>query len=192
MHVGTHFFAGWLVAVAPGGLGRRERGLIAFASVAPDLDGLGIVVEQLTANWARPLPWYSLYHHVLGHNIGFALAYAGLTFALARRRLLAAALAFLSFHLHLLFDLAGSRGSDGDQWPIPYLSPFSSALQLTWSGQWVLSSWQNSTLTGVLLVLVVWAAWRYGRSPLGLFSPAWDAVFVETLRARFGTPAPAR
>lgn len=191
MHVGTHFFAGWLVAVGPESLTRRERGLIAFASVAPDLDGAGIVVEQLSANWSRPLPWYSLYHHVLGHNIGFALLFAAVTYALSRRRLFAAALAFLSFHLHLLFDLAGSRGSDGDQWPIPYLLPFSNAWQLTWSGQWTLSSWQNGALTGVLIALTVWAAWRFGRSPLGLFSPRADAVFVETLRARFGRPAPA-
>ena len=68
MHIGTHFFAGWLVATAPG-LTRRERAVITFAGVAPDIDGLGFFVEELTANSARPLPWYSLYHHVLAHNL---------------------------------------------------------------------------------------------------------------------------
>ncbi len=191
MHVGTHFFAGWLVAVAPGGLTPRERGLIAFAGVAPDLDGLGIVVEQLSADWSHPLPWYSLYHHVLGHNLGFALVCTALGWALGRRRLLAAALVLVSFHLHLLGDLAGSRGADGEQWPIPYLLPFSDRLQLTWHGQWQLGAWQNTAITAALLAGCVWAAWRWGRSPVGLLSARGDAAFVEVLRKRFGVPAGA-
>ena len=189
MHIGTHFFAGWLFAVAPRNLSRRERATIAFAGVAPDLDGVGIVVEQITANWTRPHLWYSNYHHFLGHNLGFALAVTVAASLLAKRRAQTALLAFAAFHLHLLCDLAGSRGSDGDQWPIPYLLPFSKAWQLTWSGQWTLSSWQNSSFTAVLLLAVAWAAWYYGRSPLGLFSEKGDATFVATLRHRFGTPA---
>jgi len=163
--------------------------MIAFAGVAPDLDGVGIVVEQITANWTRPHLWYSNYHHILGHNLGFSLAVTVAAALLAKRRAQTALLAFAAFHLHLLCDLAGSRGSDGDQWPIPYLLPFSKAWQLTWSGQWTLSSWQNSSFTAVLLLAVAWAAWYYGRSPLGLFSEKGDATFVATLRHRFGTPA---
>jgi inner membrane protein len=189
VHVATHFLAGWLVGVAPAQLSPRERGLIAFAGVAPDLDGLGIVVEQLSASWARPLPWYSLYHHVLGHNLGFALVTTAIAFALSTRRALTASLVFAAFHLHLLCDLAGSRGSDGEQWPIPYLLPVSNAVQLTWSGQWTLSSWQNSTFTGILLLATVWAAWRWSRSPLGLIGAGTDTTFVAALRARFGEPA---
>ncbi len=184
MHVGTHFFAGWMVAVAPD-LTRRERALVAFAGVAPDLDGLGIIPEMLTADSAHPLPWYSLYHHVLGHNLGFALVVTGLAFALARRRTLTAALVCAAFHLHLLCDLAGSRGTDGEQWPIPYLYPFSDALQLTWAGQWTLNAWPNTAFTAVLLLGMVAGAWWWGRSPLGLFSAKGDAAFVRTLRARF-------
>ncbi len=189
MHVGTHFFAGWLLAAAPKDLTMRERGLIAAAGVAPDLDGLGIIAEQLTANWSRPLPWYSLYHHVLGHNLGFALACTALGWALARHRALTASLIFASFQLHLLGDLAGSRGTDGEQWPIPWLRPFSRALELTWSGQWQLGAWQNTAITAGLLAACVWAAWRWGRSPVGLVSARGDAAFVEVLRRRFGAPA---
>ena len=189
MHVGTHFFAGWLVGVAPG-LSPRERALVASAGVAPDLDGLGIIAEAATANSAHPLPWYSLYHHNLGHNLGFALVVTAFAFALARRRVLTAALVFAAFHLHLLCDLAGSRGTDGEQWPIPYLMPFSRAAQLTWSGQWTLGAWQNTVITAFLLAATVVAAWWWGRSPLGLFSPRADAVFVTTLRARVPPPDP--
>lgn len=97
MHVGTHFFAGWLVGVAPN-LSRRERALVAFAGVVPDLDGLGIVAETITADSAHPLPWYSLYHHVLGHNLGFALLVAAASWALARRRARTTILVLASFH----------------------------------------------------------------------------------------------
>ena len=190
MHVGTHFFAGWLVGVAPE-LSRRERALVALAGVAPDLDGLGLVAETLTADSAHPLPWYSLYHHVLGHDLGLALAVAATSWALARRRARTAILVLASFHLHLLLDLAGSRGTDGEQWPIPYLLPFSRAVQLTWGGQWTLGAWQNAVLTAALLIATVWAAWRFGRSPLGLVSPKADDGFVRALRGRFGMPSVA-
>ena len=188
MHVGTHFFAGWLVAASVPGLTRRERGLITFAGVAPDIDGLSFFVEEATANASHPLPWYSLYHHVLCHNLGVALVMTVLAYALAERRVAVALLAFLSFHVHLLLDLMGSRGSDGYQWPIPYLSPFSNAWQLSWSGQWWVGAWQNTFATVVFVLATVYLAWRLGDSPLGLFSPKADAVFVATLRARFGEP----
>lgn len=184
MHVGTHFFASWMLAATPG-LSRRERGLICFAGVAPDLDGLGLIAELATANAARTLAWYSDYHHVLGHNLLFALAVTLLAWSLARRRAATATLAFLAFHLHLLGDLAGSRGADGYQWPLPYLWPFSDAVQLTWSGQWMLGAWQNTVLTVVLVLATVYLAWRLGYSPVGLGSEKADGVFVDTLRRRF-------
>jgi len=186
MHVGTHFFAGWLVSAMPG-LTRGQRAAIALAGVAPDLDGVGLVAEFLTQDSARPLLWYSDYHHVLGHNIGFALVVTAVTYALTHNRLVAV-LAFASFHLHLLFDLAGSRGADGHQWPIPYLQPFSSVWQMTWSGQWFLGAWQNTAITAVLLMATVVVTWRFGYSPVGLISPRGDAVFVNALRGRFGAP----
>ncbi|MGH9261013.1 MAG: metal-dependent hydrolase, partial [Acidimicrobiales bacterium] len=68
------------------------------------------------------------------------------------------------------------------------LLPFSRALQLTWSGQWTLGAWQNTVLTAALLVATVWAAWRFGRSPIELVSPRTDAAVVRALRERFGTP----
>ena len=70
----THFLASWMVANLA--QRRRDRALITFAGVAPDLDGLGIVPELLTRNTSHPLPWFTEYQHVLGHNLGFALVVA--------------------------------------------------------------------------------------------------------------------
>jgi hypothetical protein len=210
----THFFAGWLLAsVSPTGptaLTRREKALVVAAAVAPDLDGLGIVPELLTRNTSHPLLWFSQYHHSL-HTLAFALvctlaAYliagplVGFTFGpvIQGRRLpthpwLTAFLVFISFHLHLLCDLIGARGPDGDQWPIPYLKPYSNTLQLTWHGQWALNAWQNFVITGALLGLTLWVAWRFETSPIELISEPANRAFVRTLRQRFSsTVAKAR
>lgn len=191
MHPVTHFLAGWAVGNAAG-LGRRDRAIVAVAGAAPDLDGLGWVVEAVTFNSDTPLLWYIDYHHVLGHNIGFCLLYCAAAMWLGKRRMLVGGAAFLSFHLHLLFDLAGSRGADGYQWPIPYLLPFSDAWQITWSHQWRLGAWQNDALAFTLVLLTIYLAWRRGYSPVGIVSPAADTKFIDTLRARFGKPGENR
>jgi len=98
---------------------------------------------------------------------------------------LTALLVFISFHLHLLCDLIGARGPDGDQWPIPYLKPFSNSVQLAWHGQWALNAWQNFAITGLFLVATFWTAWKYGSSPLELISDSANQALTRTLRQRF-------
>jgi membrane-bound metal-dependent hydrolase YbcI (DUF457 family) len=103
----THFFTGWVFANCFD-LGRRDRALVTLACVVPDVDGLGIIPELLTRNSAHPLLWFSLYHHSL-HNLAFALVIAAIAFALATQKWKTASLALLSFHIHLLEDVLGSR-----------------------------------------------------------------------------------
>lgn len=222
----SHFFAGWLLAsVSPTGrpatLTRREKALVVAASVAPDIDGLGIIPELLTRNTSHPLLWFSEYHHSL-HTLAFALVctLVGYLIAgpLARSRTFArfapisdftfgpailgpqpsirrspshprltALLVFISFHLHLLCDLIGARGPDGDQWPIPYLKPFSNSIQLTWHGQWALNAWQNFVITSIFLLATFWIAWRYGSSPVELISQPANLALTQTLRQRFNS-----
>jgi inner membrane protein len=186
----THFFMGWAVANAAPSLNKRDRAIVTLASVVPDLDGLGIIPEQLTLNTSHPLYWWSDYHHTLGHNLGFALVVAVLAAILAKQRFKATLLAFFSFHLHLLADLVGARGPDGQQWPIPYLSPFSNQWQLTWSGQWALNAWPNLVITALLILLALVLARRRGFSPLEMFSAKADAALVNSLRARFPVRTP--
>jgi LexA-binding, inner membrane-associated putative hydrolase len=203
----THFLSGWvLAAVAPSPLARREKALIVAAAVAPDIDGLGLLPELLTRHSSHPLLWFSQYHHRL-HTLSFAVACALLAFLLAGRLAyftfgpaiqgrrmpshpaLTSLLVFLGFHLHLLCDLVGSRGPDGDPWPIPYLRPFSNALQLTWHNQWALNGWQNFTFTGLLLLATLWIAWKRESSPLELFSDSANRALVQALRQRFSSRA---
>ena len=181
----THLLMGWAVANTVPSLTKRERAFVTWASVVPDIDGLGIIAEKLTQNSSHPLNWWSEYHHILGHNIGFALLLSVMAALFGRQKLKVLLLAFLSFHLHLLGDLVGARGPDGDQWPIPYLLPFSNHLQLTWSGQWALNAWPNMVITGALIATTVLLARARGFSPLEMFSAKADASFVRTLRNRF-------
>jgi inner membrane protein len=178
----THFLTGWVFANCAK-LEPRERTLVTLASVAPDIDGLGIVPELLTRNSSHPLLWFSLYHHSL-HNLMFAVVVAVAAFLLAAQKWKTGLLALLSFHLHLFEDLIGSRGPDGDPWPIPYLKPFSSA-QLTWHGQWALNAWPNVALTIALLFTTLWLAWRRGFSPLEMVSTKADTILITALRQRF-------
>jgi LexA-binding, inner membrane-associated putative hydrolase len=181
----THFFMGWAVANSAPSLAKRDSALVTWASVIPDADGFGIIAEWATRGSNRPLNWWSEYHHVLGHNLGFALLVSAAAFVLARQGIKSTLLVFISFHLHLIGDLIGARGPDGDQWPILYLLPFSKHLQLTWSGQWALNAWQNFLITAALIATTVVLARARGFSPLEMFSIKADATFVRALRTRF-------
>jgi inner membrane protein len=181
----THFLMGWAVANSVPSLGKRERVVVTFASVVPDLDGLGIVADGLTRNSAHPLYLWGDYHHTLCHNIGFALVIAAIAAVVARPRITATLLVFLSFHLHLLGDLVGARGPDGDQWALPYLLPFTNHLQWAWSGQWALNAWPNFLITAALVALLLLLARQRGYSPLEMVSAKADAAFVRAVRARF-------
>ena len=178
----THFFVGWAVANSSSSIEKRDRAWITCASIVPDIDGLGLVAEVLTRNSSRPLTWWSDYHHILAHNIGFALVFTVLAATFARRKILTPALVFLSFHLHLVCDLVGARGPDGEQWPIPYLRPFSAAWNLTWQGQWPLNSWQNLVLTAGLIAAAGALAKKRGYSPVEIFSTKADLAVVRALR----------
>ena len=183
----THFLASWVIASFPK-FERRDIALVTFAGVAPDLDGFGAVPELLTRHSSHPLEWFSRYHHVLAHNLPFAILVTLAVFVFSKRKWLTAGLALSAAHLHFLMDLVGSRGPDGFIWSIPYLTPFSAKLQLSWSGQWALNSWQNVVITCALLAATMVRAIQIGRSPVELFSPAADQKVVAALRQRWLRP----
>lgn len=188
MHVVTHLLAGWALAEQTK-LEKRDKAIVAWASVAPDLDGFGLPIDWTTRALGDGTTLYETYHHVAGHGLPAATLFTLLCLPFLKRKPLAAAIVFVSFHLHLLFDLAGSGGgTPGDIWPLHYWWPFSDAL-IAWSGQWPLTSWQNTTLTVALLLYALYGAVRYGTSPLGLFSSRADAALVQALRNRFPSVA---
>ena len=185
MHVVSHLLVGWVVAEhtvkEP-----RDKALVAWASVVPDLDGLGLLADWAGGSFGAAGGYYEQFHRVLLHGLPGALICAGLFACFARQRVRVAWWAFVTFHLHLVGDFLGSRGGGPDDfWPIFYLSPLSDALTFEWSGQWPLTGWQNTSITVALMIYAIARAIRCGHSPLGLFSRKADARFVEVLRTRW-------
>ena len=180
----THLLMSWLVA-ASGDLDRRDRAIVTIAGICPDLDGLAIILSYFSSDPTYAHLWYSKYHHVLCHNLGFGLLVGAISFWLATSRYKTAMIAFCAFHLHLLCDIAGSKGPYGYPWPIPYLLPFSDKWNLTWSGQWELNAWPNIVITEILLLVTILLARRKGYSPLDLIWPYGDGILVKYLRGAF-------
>jgi inner membrane protein len=183
----THLLTGWALA-GSFRINRLERAFVTIAAIIPDIDGAGIIYDYLSADRSFQALQYWKYHHILGHNIGFCLLLCLLSFSFTKRRLITTLLVFISFHIHLLFDIAGSRGPDGYQWPIPYLLPFSDSWMLTWQGQWGLNAWQNIVVTLITGLTMLYITWKKGISPLEMVSVKASNAFVATIRKRFIYP----
>ena len=191
----THLLASWIIAAKTTDNLRDQR-LVPLAGVAPDIDGLGLIPDLLTGK----SNYYQEYHHVLAHGLPAALVCSGIMAIIGRRHWRVFWLSFLTFHLHLLCDLVGSRGPDkNDIWPILYFSPINQHLIFamfhkppfksfawlqtwSWSHQWRLDGWQNMVITLVLLAWALRIAVKKGESFIGVFNRRCDQVFVAVLR----------
>ncbi len=148
MYPGTHLLVSW-VSGATFLKSRRERTIVAWFGVAPDLDGLGFIIDNITGTTA----FYLKYHHYVGHSVVSAFVLASFASLIAKsEKKLTWILTFLVVHLHLFCDVIGAKGPDGYQWPIYYLYPFNSEFGIVWKRQWELDAWQND-LTLILLFL---------------------------------------
>lgn len=151
---------------------RRDRLLVTFAGLAPDLDSISLVGGHDA---------FGYYHHRVGHGLLAALAVSLILGWCAKDRRQTILAGLLAFHLHVLCDLAG----DGAHWGIFYWWPLSDR-EWFWEGAWGFVSWQNSLIglsatLGCLLTALVWK-----RTVVEVFSERWDVEVVRTLRRRFG------
>lgn len=183
----THLLLSWSAA-STFDFDGKDRALVTVAGIAPDIDGIGMLWDLTSYQTGQPLPLWIKFHHVLGHNITFGVILVIFIFFFAKQRVAACISAFLVFHLHLLCDLLGSRGPD-EIWSIPYLLSFSNSLDLVWSKQWALNSWQNFVITIGAITFVFYQGWTHGISPLELVSQRANKSFVAAIRARFGVPS---
>lgn len=185
MNVTTHLLASWIVAAKTTN-NLRDRRLVSLAGVLPDADGLPIIVD-----WIKPVMvkgqnsyhYFQTYHHYWTHGLPAAVVCAAIMAAIGIQRLRVFGLALLTFHLHLLCDLLGSRGPDpGDLWPIMYFSPIRQNPIWFWHHQWPLDGWQNFVITMVLFLWSLKIALKLGDSFLGVISHKFDGYFVSTLQ----------
>jgi len=147
-HFLTHVGLSWIVAnLVP--LAARDRAMIVLAGTVLDLDGIGIL-------WSEHA--YAVAHRAVGHGVLFgALVVIGAMW-LGRSPWLTAALAAVSFHLHLLLDTVGTGGP-----PIRYLWPLSDH-GWSYGGHWVLASWPNVAVMATTAIGVLLVVWRRRRT----------------------------
>src|SRR5215217_2279463 len=129
MHIPTHIMSGWCLGnLLP--LSPRERCFCMVAAAVPDLDGLGIVISER---------YYAWYHHVLGHNLTFALIVSVVLTVFSAHRLRAFLAYFALVHIHLLMDYYGS----GPEWGISYWWPWRHGPGYWWMNPhpWEFYSW---------------------------------------------------
>ncbi len=181
----THLVGSWLIASATTN-NPRDRKLVTLAGVLPDADGLGAVAD-VVGSWITGKEcmfyYYQTYHHLLFHGWPAAITISLLLTFFARRRWRVLFLCLLTFHLHLLCDLLGSRGPTiGDLWPICYSEPLFRHPIWFWKGQWKLDGWQNQTIFILLFLTSLWVATRKGFSFVEVVSSRADKKFVGVLQ----------
>jgi hypothetical protein len=173
MHPPIHLAISWLIGhKLPE---RRDRRLVAWAGVVPDLDALSLLGGVGT---------YSQYHHVLTHGVVAAVATSAACAAFARQKRKVLLLSLVAFHVHLVCDLVGS-GVEGEKWAIYYFYPFSRYEFLSPYG-WDLSSPQNAVVWLAAIAAIIWIGVVRGRTFGETFLTAKaDAAVVRTLRKIF-------
>ncbi|HEX3799145.1 MAG TPA: metal-dependent hydrolase [Verrucomicrobiae bacterium] len=180
----THFLASWIIAAKTTDNPRDCR-LVTLAGILPDADGLGLVADMVNnqIHHTDTYIYYPEYHHWLMHGAFDAVLTAGVLACFARRRMRVALLCLVTFHLHLLCDLVGSRGpSPEDLWPIFYLGPFSRNWMWLWHGQWALYGWQNRVIGLGLFMCAMWIAVEREDTFVGVINRHADKVFVSVLK----------
>jgi len=181
MNIITHALLGWSAGTRLSRQG-KDVALIAVASMLPDVDGLGAVIDIINGGAAH---YFTEFHHKFGHSILFCLLLMPIVYWLSRKNIRLTAWFVGIFHLHLFCDIIGARGPDGYQWPIYYLWPFSD-IGFSWFGQWYINAWPNILLTILLIFDFLRRSARLGFTPLFLVSRGADSVLVDTLQKRFG------
>jgi inner membrane protein len=190
----THLLASWIIAAKTTD-NPRDCKLVSLAGILPDLDGLGLVADTINnaLHHTETFFYYGEYHHWYMHGAFGAILTAGVLAAFGRQRWRVLVLCLLTFHLHLLCDLMGSRGpSPEDLWPIFYLGPFSRHAMWVWKGQWALDGWQNRIIGAALFLWALWLASGLNDSVVGIFSRRADRVFLSVLQKWRNTWLPTR
>ena len=172
MHLPIHLALSWLVAhKLPD---RRDRRLVTWAGVVPDVDALAVL---------GGVGSYVEYHHVLTHGVLAATAVTATFAYFGRDRIRVALFSLLTFHLHLLCDLVGS-GAQGQPWPIAYFWPWSRREFFSPYG-WDLASPQNAVVWLIAVAFTALIAARHGRTFGEAFLPARADAKVAQVLARF-------
>jgi len=187
----THLMVSWYFAEAADVAAPRDRRIVAWAGLMPDIDVLAYVGALLYYRFDKELAFENVWkevHHRYTHNLAFVLVTGAIAYWLAsardaRHKARVAMLAMTACALHNFLDVVGA----GPTWPIYPLWPFPGpGWSATWS--WTIGDWQNIAIFVVLTVGMFVYARARGRSPMECFGDRADRWFCGVVRGE----APAR
>jgi membrane-bound metal-dependent hydrolase YbcI (DUF457 family) len=183
----SHLIISWYFGEAAGLEAARDRRIVAWSGLAPDVDVvayIGALLYYRDQGLAFENVW-----EVVHHRYTHGLAFVGLTglaaYALASRGRASAApmritlLAMLASVIHNFCDLVGG----GPTWPLYPLWPLS---DVRWSAawSWTIGEWPNVAILFACLAGTLLYARLAGRSPLECFGDRADAWLVRTVRGQ--------
>lgn len=172
----SHGVISWFLGQGGGG-SLRDRRIIAWMGVMPDIDALAYPVGMIPS--LDPDDGYQLFfetHHHYTHGLGMVVLamLVGAVFGVSRLR--AAVLAGVAVIVHVLCDVVGS----GPEFPVYPFWPLSSA---SWTVEWSVpvQEWPN-LLAGFLLLLAALVYTRFtGRTILEMISLRMDRELARHL-----------
>lgn len=171
----------------------RDRAIVAWAGVAPDVDVLAYAGALLYYRFDKDLAFENVWqqvHHRYTHGLAFILVTGIVAWILASRsahRLRVAALAVLASAIHNFCDLVAG----GPTWPIYPLWP-ASDFQWHASWSWTIGEWPNIVILFACLAGALLYAKYMGRSPLECFGNRADAWLVRVVRQESSEAPSAR
>ncbi|MGH8673909.1 MAG: metal-dependent hydrolase [Burkholderiales bacterium] len=183
----SHLLLSWYFADAVGVEKPRDRRIIAWSGLAPDIDVLAyagaILYYRLDQNLAFENVW-RVVHHRYTHGLTFVLLTGIVAWLLAagsNARLRVALLAIAASGLHNFCDIVAG----GPTWPVYPMWPISD-LGFTASWSWTIGEWPNIAILFACLAGMFAYAKFAGRSPLECFGDRADAWFVRVARQGSG------
>jgi membrane-bound metal-dependent hydrolase YbcI (DUF457 family) len=180
----SHLVISWFVADASGLDRARDRRIVAWSGLAPDVDVVAYLGALAWYRFDKELAFENVWkvvHHRYTHNLAFVLAIGALAWWLAqgdaRHRWRVAALAMLACGLHNFLDLVGG----GPTWPLYPLWPFS---DFPWHAEWswTIGEWPNIAILVACLAGTLAFGRIAGYSPVECFGDRADRWTVEVLQ----------
>jgi inner membrane protein len=175
----SHLAISWAFGEALGLQSARERRIVAWAGLAPDIDVVAYVAAIVYYGFDQERAFENVWqviHHRYTHGLGFVVLTGIVAYALSSRWRIAL-LAILASAIHNFCDLVGG----GPTWPIYPLWPLTDAAwSASWS--WTIGEWPNIVILFVCLAGTLVYARLHGRSPMECFGDRADAWLVRVVR----------